>query len=323
MSDVDTKQDDTPNTDNNDQKPSENKDSEKNNKSTLPPLIGLFKLSKDAAEADIKRIVYEEIGFQLNKFPFSSEYNILFLFDKSTMIRADTDRIYIAVTGFTEKKPILLILNSNGGDVSAAYQISKLCREYTKDRFVVAVPRRAKSAAAMICCGADEIHMGSLSELGPIDPQINGIPTLALKNAVEHLAELVRKYPASSDMFAAYLSKSLNLQDLGYYERVAVSSAHYATNLLTSRPHTDNSRASEIANRLVYKYSDHGFVIDSNECAEIFGQDTIKKNSNEYKLANALYLSLDFMETIIAQVFKRHFYFTGSASEGCVINKMQ
>jgi len=47
--------------------------------------------------------------------------------------------------------------------------------------------------------------MGSLSELGPIDPQINELPALGLKNSVDHIAELVRKYPASSEMFAKYL----------------------------------------------------------------------------------------------------------------------
>ena len=34
------------------------------------------------------------------------------------------------------------------------------------------VPRMAKSAATMICLGANEIIMSSTSELGPIDPQI-------------------------------------------------------------------------------------------------------------------------------------------------------
>ena len=34
------------------------------------------------------------------------------------------------------------------------------------------VPKMAKSAATMICFGADRILLGPTSELGPIDPQI-------------------------------------------------------------------------------------------------------------------------------------------------------
>jgi membrane-bound ClpP family serine protease len=113
--------------------------------------------------------------------------------------------------------------------------ISKLCRESAVGKFIVVVPRRAKSAATLICCGADEIHMGQMSELGPIDPQIDYLPALGLKNAIQHLAELASQYPTASEMFAKYLSESLNLEHLGYYERVVKSAVQYAERLLRKR----------------------------------------------------------------------------------------
>ena len=92
------------------------------------------------------------------------------------MVKSDADDIYSAVTTFEEPKPILLVLLSTGGAISSAYLIGKLCREYAHDKLVIVVPREAKSAATLLCCAADEIHMGSLSELGPIDPQIDKLP---------------------------------------------------------------------------------------------------------------------------------------------------
>lgn len=77
--------------------------------------------------------------------------------------------------------------------------------------------------------------MGLMSEIGPIDPQIGRYPALGLGYAIETLALLCKKYPESSDMSAKYLSLSLNLQDLGYFERVSESAVQYAERLLKNK----------------------------------------------------------------------------------------
>jgi hypothetical protein len=70
-------------------------------------------------------------------------------------------------------KEIVLLINSPGGEGIAAERIVNVCRSYgPKNSFSVIVPRRAKSAATMICFGAKEIGMSRTSELGPVDPQI-------------------------------------------------------------------------------------------------------------------------------------------------------
>jgi len=110
----------------------------------------------------------------------SERYNILFFLDQSNAINEDhADRLYPAVNSFKTQKDILLILGSRGGQIEPAYLISKNCKAASKARFVVAIPRRAKSAATLLALGADEIHMGGMSELGPIDPQFNGLPALS------------------------------------------------------------------------------------------------------------------------------------------------
>lgn len=82
------------------------------------------------------------------------------------------DQIYKSLEK-DDKKDNLLILFSNGGSVEPAYLISKCCKEYSK-KFIVAIPRKAKSATTLIALGADEIYMVQMSQLGPIDPQIGG-----------------------------------------------------------------------------------------------------------------------------------------------------
>lgn len=240
----------------------------------------------------------------------AEKYNILVVYDETTLMRGDADLIYNAVSSFDTKKPILLILHSGGGLIEAGFSISKLCRESAEQSFIVAVPRYAKSAATLICCGADEVHMGAMSELGPIDPQINNLPALGLKSAVLHIAELTSLHPSASDMFANYLHKSMQLIHLGFYERVVESAEQYAIRLLGKRNIPGDNRA-EIARRLVYDYKDHGFVIDDHEAIDIFGPEFIKRNTEEYAFANSLYGVLAFAKRI-ADVKGMRFYLTGS-----------
>ena len=65
-----------------------------------------------------------------------------------------------------------LILHSQGGQPEAAEQIVEYLRA-KYDEIRVFVPHSARSAATLICCAADEIHMGAHSSLGPVDPQMS------------------------------------------------------------------------------------------------------------------------------------------------------
>jgi hypothetical protein len=286
------------------------------------PISDLFVLdAENAKDADIQDVINRYVSQTVSKHAIATEYNVLFLHDSVAIGRSDADRIYGALADRSADLPILLIIKSPGGDVAAAYLIAKLCREYATGRFDVALPREAKSAATLIACGADRIHMGSLSELGPIDPQFGQIPALALKNSVEHLATLVQMYPQASDMFAAYLSRSLRVEALGFYERVAESAVQYAIRLLEKRGNAGPRSPSEIATTLVYDYKDHGFVIDAAEAARIFGNGVVVLNTPEYELANAVYNTLDVAEWLVGWRFARDLAFTGAVASGCSVRK--
>jgi hypothetical protein len=286
------------------------------------PLSELFDLSPDAASEDqLQDIVQRHFAWELSHSPLSHTHNVLFLYDTGSIERRDANRVYRALGSCDTSRPTLLILQSGGGDIAAAYFIAKLCRESSSVAFEAAVPRQAKSAATLICCGADAVHMGSLSELGPIDPQFGHIPALALKHSVEHIAELASSNPGASEMLSSYLSKSLRVEALGFYERVAESAVQYAERLLGSRKSVERTaqQNSDLARRLVYAYKDHGFVIDAQEAADVFGSDVIRVNTVEYDAANQLYGALDFLGFILRRSFKKNFLYTGGVADGCLV----
>ena len=70
-------------------------------------------------------------------------------------------------------KKLDLFLYSRGGDANMPWTLVSMIRECLGDRSLgVLIPFRAHSAATVIALGADEIVMGQMGELGPIDATI-------------------------------------------------------------------------------------------------------------------------------------------------------
>src|SRR5690606_13826829 len=77
-----------------------------------------------------------------------------------------------------------LILHTPGGLVLASEQIARALLKH-KAKVTVMVPHYAMSGGAMLALAADEILMDENAVLGPVDPQIGGMPAASIVRAVE------------------------------------------------------------------------------------------------------------------------------------------
>ncbi len=113
-----------------------------------------------------------------------------------TIANDDSDMLEeVLRTSDMDGRCLYVILNSPGGDGIAAERIVKVCRTYSKGGvFRVLVPKRAKSAATMICLGADRIYMSPTSELGPIDPQFPVFDEAGVFTGFQSAHEIVTSY---------------------------------------------------------------------------------------------------------------------------------
>lgn len=234
------------------------------------------------------------------------KYKLIFLLADRVLCRGDADLIYKACESYKRdaedrENPALLVLHSPGGYAGPAYLIGKMLHEYFSS-VDIAIPRKAKSAATLLSCAANRIHMGSLSELGPIDPQTDDGPALGLKAAIEQLARLYIAHPGAKELFVEYMRRRIKPVSIGHYERIVDSAVQYAVRLLRySRVDGDEKGNLEIAKRLAFDYKDHGFVIDKKESQEIFGSDIVKHNTPEYDFANDIYLDFYALERLAAE----------------------
>jgi hypothetical protein len=72
-------------------------------------------------------------------------------------------------------EPVDLLLETVGGETDATESVVTLLRNTTKD-FRVIVANAAKSNGTLLGFASKSIVMGATSELGPIEPLVNGIP---------------------------------------------------------------------------------------------------------------------------------------------------
>ncbi|MDA9096079.1 ATP-dependent Clp protease proteolytic subunit [Porticoccaceae bacterium] len=263
---------------------------------------------KDRVEAHVEYIVCQH-GLE--------KYFVVLLFDQyKSIAEFHSNKIYRSIAHLDGKKDILMFIESSGGQIEPAYLISKTCKRLAKKKFSVAIARRAKSAATLISLGASEIHMGLLSELGPIDPQFGGFPALGLANAVEKIAEMTERIPSASDMLAKYLTNNVSIRDLGYFERINESAAQYAIRLLNGKSLPDGQTCETLAGHFTNHYKDHGFVIDSDEASELLGREIIKEGTPEYQAANEIYEFLYFIDFLFGLFKEQNIRYVGEIRTG-------
>ena len=100
-----------------------------------------------------------------------------------------------------------VFLISNGGSAEATERIVRRLRgRFNGLRFLI--PSNAYSAATLMCLAGDEILMLPEGTLGPIDPQLNGVPTRAILRGFSTLEErLAKEGPKALTAYVPLLHK--------------------------------------------------------------------------------------------------------------------
>jgi ClpP class serine protease len=94
----------------------------------------------------------------------------------------DAQTIIAAIKDTPEDMPIDFVIHTPGGLVLAAMQIARAVEAH-KAKVTVYVPVYAMSGGTLIALAANEIVLGEFSVLGPIDPQIAGLPAASIVKA--------------------------------------------------------------------------------------------------------------------------------------------
>jgi len=91
----------------------------------------------------------------------------------------DAEKVLYAIRTTPPDQPLDIILHTPGGLVIAALQIARAVKAHA-GRVTVFVPHFAMSGGTLLALAADQIVMSPHAVLGPVDPQINGLPAASI-----------------------------------------------------------------------------------------------------------------------------------------------
>ena len=119
----------------------------------------------------------------------------------------DKAAFMMAIHGLDKTKGLDLILHTPGGGIAAAESLVDYLRRVFGCDIRAIVPHLAMSAGTMIACTCKSIVMGKHSNLGPIDPQLGGLPAAAVKKEIERAIAEIQANPERLQFWQFVLGK--------------------------------------------------------------------------------------------------------------------
>jgi hypothetical protein len=186
-----------------------------------------------------------------------------------------------------------LFLLSPGGIADPAFKMVQLCRASCTKRFAILVPYYAKSAATLVCLGADEIVMGQASEIGPVDPRISvpdrygrtwNVSAVSVREALDLLEKRSQGSPEKALLYAPFLER-VDINLIGEFERAEKSSSQFAETLLAKyMMKGDAGKAKETARKLSTEYWSHGYPINAAMARDELGLSAVDAASDLWQI---------------------------------------
>jgi hypothetical protein len=218
-----------------------------------------------------------------------------------------------------------IILETPGGSGETAEEIVKILRGRFKGRIGIIVPGHAMSAGTIIAMAADEILMGELSALGPIDAQLRrGFSAEALIKGFEKIKDEVQRTNTLNKAYIPILqgispgdlehaNNALNFaKELVQDWLATYKFKNWETHSSTKQPVTDacrRARAKSIADELANhsKWMTHSRPIKISELRTMKLLITDYRENTELNEAISRYytlLQISLQSTAIYKIFE-------------------
>lgn len=167
----------------------------------------------------------------------------------------DKNAFMATIHNLDRKKGLDLILHTPGGDLAAAESLVDYLRRMFGTDIRAVVPQLAMSAGTMIACSAKEIVMGKESNLGPIDPQFNGIPASGVLEEFRRAVKEIKEDPSAIPLWQAIIGK-YHPSFIGNCEKAMEWSEKIVRDWLISGMFKGRKNADKLAEKVVKEFSD-------------------------------------------------------------------
>lgn len=169
---------------------------------------------------------------------------------------ADKNGFMSAIHGMDRSLGLDLVMHTPGGEIAATESLVDYLRSMFDGDVRAIVPQLAMSAGTMVALSCKSVVMGKESSLGPIDPQIAGIPAHGVLEEFERASLEIASDPAKIPVWQPIIAKYTPTL-IGECEKATAWAAEIAKSWLISCMFSGDPDAAEKAERIVAELSDH------------------------------------------------------------------
>lgn len=188
-------------------------------------------------------------------------------------------RMEQALDHLEDVEKLKLIVHSYGGRVSSSFKIARALRK-DFDAIEVYVPHLALSGGTLISLVGEEIVMGQMSQMSPIDPQYTDGDNQYSVNAMIRMYEKMKeRFSELHEQDAPYPIRALadKIDPVDLQEKIDTSEMmrKHAKTILTKHNFIDAEEAERILNELMEEYPTHSYTITYDEASKILPDDMV------------------------------------------------
>lgn len=186
----------------------------------------------------------------------------------------DKNGFMTTVHGLDRTKGLDLILHTPGGESAATESLVDYLRQMFGTDIRAIVPQLALSAGTMIACSCKTIIMGKQSSLGPIDPQINGVPAHGIIEEFSQAYDECKKNQIKIPLWQPIIAKYTPTL-IGEAKKAITWSEEMVKDWLITGMFSKAENPESDADRVISELGDHALTksharhISSLKCSEI------------------------------------------------------
>jgi hypothetical protein len=201
--------------------------------------------------------------------------------DANRIDDADVEILYDALWRIGRTERLDFVLHTRGGSVNVARQIALLLHEFT-DHLAVLVPYRAWSAGTIVCLAAQQLLLGPLAQLGPIDPiiasvgeTVQGSPAYLSSEDIRTFRHMAEKWfgmttpEQQTQVFAALVQRIFPTTLTSFYRSDRQIRKIGRELLRYQLPGVDNEGLDQIIEHLVTGIDAHDYRITRSEARDL------------------------------------------------------
>lgn len=228
----------------------------------------------------------------------NSRVLVYFLGLNSTIAQDAVEVIYNNLLKIGRVKNLDLILHTTGGFLEVPLKIVSILREFC-EKLSVLIPYRAHSAGTLLALGADEIVMGEMAELTPVDPQTRsplnpkGTKGEPIPVSIQDLFSFYEFFEnrgfKEKDSITNNLINNIHPLVISQVNRSFDLIKHIIKRLLLNSNYSEEEKEN-IIELLAFKLPSHGYLITRNEAKEILKDKVVFCDEKLQRVLWNLYL---------------------------------